>query len=564
MQSATTRATPIDLRCGGRAPKVDATPSRRPAGGPLSGDRLEADPTRGMPANREVSFHLCWLAEYPVTVDFVRPIEAIVPGAQGHVLAVLAETMAQVSQLGRSRSFAGESRRRRCPGWFRPGSSSGAEVPPASLFRLVRQHVASRALLALARCTDPVLDEIGRLAASLHPPVASSSSARSLAARRNRTATSTSWWSAPPTLTRTTTTGPPIEDWRSDVRRLTGNPVDVLEVSADARRHGSRAAASCGRRSVETVGSSTASVSTASELFECLGPEGRSRCLPRSAPTRQGRGVRRGRRQRPGGGPKHRRDEPCLHAGSTPPTPWRPARRRAGRRGPDQVLVLLRQGRPDSAEVERDLRRLLPLKTKAEYDPDDIAPTVAAKAVERPLRRRGPTGGVHGARGTITRSVVGMAAAPAPSRCQPAPGKPGHDHGLRHHGRSRDPPIAAAPGADGKVQLIRYLESARATATSRRPSTPRCPTAPWWWPSGDPTQRRGGATSADPPRRPAHPRNLAPRHRPCPLAPRRSRRRRRRPRRLLDQVRAPPGADPDTDPLTVLNHLDEATTPGER
>jgi hypothetical protein len=52
----------------------------------------------------------------------------------------------------------------------------------------------------------------------------------------------------------------------------------------------------------------------------------------------------------------------------------------------DQVLVLLRQAGPDGAEIERELRRLLPLKTKAEYDPDDIAPSVAAKAVERAQR----------------------------------------------------------------------------------------------------------------------------------------------------------------------------------
>lgn len=49
----------------------------------------------------------------------------------------------------------------------------------------------------------------------------------------------------------------------------------------------------------------------------------------------------------------------------------------------DQVLVLLRQAGPDGAAIESDLRRLLPLKTKAEYDEDEIAPTVAAKAVER-------------------------------------------------------------------------------------------------------------------------------------------------------------------------------------
>lgn len=60
--------------------------------------------------------------------------------------------------------------------------------------------------------------------------------------------------------------------------------------------------------------------------------------------------------------------------------------KRAAGEDHDQVLVLLRQAGPDGAEVERDLRRLLPLKTKAEYEPDDIAPSVATKAVERAQR----------------------------------------------------------------------------------------------------------------------------------------------------------------------------------
>jgi hypothetical protein len=52
----------------------------------------------------------------------------------------------------------------------------------------------------------------------------------------------------------------------------------------------------------------------------------------------------------------------------------------------DQVLTLLGQAGPDGAEIARDLRRLLPLKTTAEYDPDDIARAVAAKAVDRAER----------------------------------------------------------------------------------------------------------------------------------------------------------------------------------
>ena len=52
----------------------------------------------------------------------------------------------------------------------------------------------------------------------------------------------------------------------------------------------------------------------------------------------------------------------------------------------DQVLVLLRQAGPDGAKIEADLRRLLPLKTKTEYEPDDVAPSIATKAVERAQR----------------------------------------------------------------------------------------------------------------------------------------------------------------------------------
>jgi hypothetical protein len=52
----------------------------------------------------------------------------------------------------------------------------------------------------------------------------------------------------------------------------------------------------------------------------------------------------------------------------------------------DHVLVLLRQAGSDGAAVEKELRRLLPLKTKAEYDPDDVASGVATKAVERAQR----------------------------------------------------------------------------------------------------------------------------------------------------------------------------------
>jgi len=52
----------------------------------------------------------------------------------------------------------------------------------------------------------------------------------------------------------------------------------------------------------------------------------------------------------------------------------------------NEVLVLLREAGMDGAAVEKELARLLPLKTKAEYEPDDIPRAEAARAVERARR----------------------------------------------------------------------------------------------------------------------------------------------------------------------------------
>jgi len=59
---------------------------------------------------------------------------------------------------------------------------------------------------------------------------------------------------------------------------------------------------------------------------------------------------------------------------------------RAAGEAHDQVLALLRTAGGDGLAVEKELRRLLPLKTKAEYEPDDVSAGVATKAVERAER----------------------------------------------------------------------------------------------------------------------------------------------------------------------------------
>ena len=168
-------------------------------------------------------------------MDFVRPIEAIVPGARGRVLAVMAETTAELN-LRTIAELAGISQAqasRLLPELVHLGVVERREVPPASLFRLVPDHIASRLLLDLARSTDTVLDEMGRWAGELpHPPVSvvvfGSFARREAGADSDidvvvvrPTGVDEAEWSAS------------LEAFRGDVQRLTGNSVEVLEVGAD-------------------------------------------------------------------------------------------------------------------------------------------------------------------------------------------------------------------------------------------------------------------------------------------------------------------------------------------
>ena len=47
----------------------------------------------------------------------------------------------------------------------------------------------------------------------------------------------------------------------------------------------------------------------------------------------------------------------------------------------DEVLALVREAGRDGTELAKHLARLLPLKTRAEYDPDDVSASAASTAV---------------------------------------------------------------------------------------------------------------------------------------------------------------------------------------
>jgi hypothetical protein len=60
--------------------------------------------------------------------------------------------------------------------------------------------------------------------------------------------------------------------------------------------------------------------------------------------------------------------------------------KRSGGQSHEEVLELLATAGSGGKEVANELGRLLPLKTKAEYDPVDVSKTDAGRAVERARR----------------------------------------------------------------------------------------------------------------------------------------------------------------------------------
>lgn len=175
-----------------------------------------------------------------MAVDFVHPVSAVIPGAQGRVLAVLAETTAplNLSTLARLAGVSVAQASRVMPGLVELGLVERREIPPSSQFRLIRENVAAQAIIELARSRDAALNQIGSAAADLPlPPVSVivfGSIARGdadqhsdldvIIVRPDDVDDDDDGWATS------------IERWRSEAQAITGNTIEVLEVTqAEAR-----------------------------------------------------------------------------------------------------------------------------------------------------------------------------------------------------------------------------------------------------------------------------------------------------------------------------------------
>jgi len=106
------------------------------------------------------------------------------------------------------------------------------EAPPSALFALVEDHVAARAVRALSRSREAVLDELRTLARKVDPSPISAVVFGSFARGEADAASDLDV-----VLVRPAGVGEDdepwassTEAWRTAARRLTGNPIQVLEI----------------------------------------------------------------------------------------------------------------------------------------------------------------------------------------------------------------------------------------------------------------------------------------------------------------------------------------------
>lgn len=168
-------------------------------------------------------------------MDFVRPIEAVIPGAQGRILAALVETTAPLNlrTLARLAGVSAAQASRVMPGLVDLGLVERYEVPPSSQFLLARANVAAQAVIELARSQPTAVERIGLAAASMPAPPESvivfGSFARGEAGvdsdidvvvvRPDSIDEDDDEWAAA------------LEAWRDEAKAITGNPVEAVELS---------------------------------------------------------------------------------------------------------------------------------------------------------------------------------------------------------------------------------------------------------------------------------------------------------------------------------------------
>lgn len=168
-------------------------------------------------------------------MDFRRSVEAIIPDAQGRVLATLARTTQELS-LSALAELSGVSLAhvaRVVPRLVELGIVERHDVPPAVLVKLVPEHLASRSILLLADLRHTFLEELRESAQHIDPAPVNVTLFGSFARGEDDTKSDVDVLVVRPTSVEEddSTWEGSIARWETHVRRISGNAVNRIEAS---------------------------------------------------------------------------------------------------------------------------------------------------------------------------------------------------------------------------------------------------------------------------------------------------------------------------------------------
>jgi predicted nucleotidyltransferase len=174
-------------------------------------------------------------------MDFARPLESVIPGARGKLLAALARVSGPLTLRAAAEVAAVSTGQ--CSELLGQlvglGLVEREDIPPAAHFRLVRDHVAAKPLLELLDTGQRFLENLAKTAARIRPTPISVVVFGSLARGEARTESDIDVFvvRSPEVAADDSGWRDAIARWAAGAERASGNRVNLLEVdAAEARR----------------------------------------------------------------------------------------------------------------------------------------------------------------------------------------------------------------------------------------------------------------------------------------------------------------------------------------
>ena len=180
--------------------------------------------------------HICAKKCDTCSMDYGNPVEAMIPGVQGRVLAVLARTEAELTMRSVA-ELAGVSANQATVvlnRLVRLGLVERREAGAAALVRLIRENEAARAVFELVDLRQRVLDRLTGEAKKIRPVPACLAVFGSFARGEAHEGSDVDVLVVPPPTAHAESDRwtAALGRWSDRAARIAGNPVNLVEVTA--------------------------------------------------------------------------------------------------------------------------------------------------------------------------------------------------------------------------------------------------------------------------------------------------------------------------------------------